>query len=517
MYWDIAFHIDEGRDTNVLTLPHLLILAGLQGVFAAALLHGVMSGPRGRGERRFAGGRLSFAPGGLQMLACGGVALLAFPLDDAWHRLFGEDVTLWGPTHLFMIGGAGLSTLGIWMLLRQGFELGEPRRVVRGAQFRAVGGLLIGLSTFQAEFDFGVPQFQLLYQPVLIAFAAGLALVCARSVLGPGGALKALVIFFAIRGGLALIVGVGLGFTVPHFPLYVAEALVVEAAALAVARRGGGPLAFPLAAGVGIGTVGLAAEWGWSHVWMPHPWTASLLPDAVLLALLAATGGALLGARIAGALRLPGERGAAATPRIPARAVALGAAAVVAAIAVPLPKGDGDGTRLALAPSPAGGGRVNLDVRVEPAASARGAEWFEVLSWQGTDRLEVTGMRRTGPGRYEPVRPVPASGSWKSLVRLARGKDLMAMPVYLPASPEGGRPAEQAVARSGPLPSDTFQLQREARGGPAWLTTLAYLLLLLVVCGWMAVTAWSVRLAERPAAARPGARPPAGRRVAATA
>ena len=45
------------------------------------------------------------------MLVCGGIALLGFPLDAGWHALFGEDVTLWGPTHLFMIGGAGVSPL----------------------------------------------------------------------------------------------------------------------------------------------------------------------------------------------------------------------------------------------------------------------------------------------------------------------------------------------------------------------------------------------------------------------
>ena len=42
------------------------------------------------------------------------------------------------------------------------------------------GGFLIGLSTFQAEFDFGVPQFDLLFQPLLIALAACIALVSAR-------------------------------------------------------------------------------------------------------------------------------------------------------------------------------------------------------------------------------------------------------------------------------------------------------------------------------------------------
>ena len=44
--------------------------------------------------------------GGVLICACGAFALLGFPLDDLWHRLFGQDVTLWGPTHLMLIGGA---------------------------------------------------------------------------------------------------------------------------------------------------------------------------------------------------------------------------------------------------------------------------------------------------------------------------------------------------------------------------------------------------------------------------
>ena len=171
MYWDIGYHIDHGRDQGVFTAPHMFIVAGLQGIVLAALLHGRMGGPEARNERRLPL-RLSMSPGGIVMLVCGGVALLGFPLDAFWHALFGEDVTLWGPTHLFMIGGAGVSTLGVWMVMRQGFELGRPRKVARRGHLRVAGALIIGLSTFQAEFDFGVPQFQLLYQPVLIAFAA---------------------------------------------------------------------------------------------------------------------------------------------------------------------------------------------------------------------------------------------------------------------------------------------------------------------------------------------------------
>src|SRR5262245_13558005 len=274
MYWDVGYHIDHGRDQGVITPPHMLIVLGLQGIVIAALMHGALRGPAARNERRLPLLGLRMSPGGLVMLVCGGIALLGFPLDAIWHALFGEDVTLWGPTHLLMIGGAALSTLGLWMVVRQGLELGRPRRTARRIHARVTGALLIGLSTFQAEVDFGVPQFQLLFQPVLIALAAACALVCARSLRGPWGAFQALAMFLVIRGALALFVGVAAGYTTPHFPLYIAEAAIVEVAALVFARR---PLAFALAAGAGIGTVGFAAEWGWGHVWLAHPWPASVL------------------------------------------------------------------------------------------------------------------------------------------------------------------------------------------------------------------------------------------------
>jgi hypothetical protein len=501
MYWDVGYHIDHGRDEGVLTLPHLLIVAGLQGIVIAALLHGVLRGPAARNERRIPALGLRMSPGGVVILVCGGIALLGFPLDAAWHALFGEDVTLWGPTHLFMIGGAGVSTLGLWMVMRQGFELGRPRRIARRAQLRIAGALIIGLSTFQAEFDFGVPQFQLLYQPVLIAFAAGVALVCARSILGRWGAFQALGLYFAIRGLLALFVGVVVGYTTPHFPLYLAEAAAVELAALAAPRA---PLRFALLSGLGIGTLGLAAEWGWSHVWMAHPWPASLLPQALILALAAGVAGSVLGARIGQSLAMPGSERA-GLPAIPGRSVALAGVVALVALLVPLPRTGGDGTRAAIVPTPAGHGQVDLAVRLDPSDAARDNQWFEVISWQGRTpgrTRQLTQLREVGPGRYVAERPVPVGGNWKTMVRLAKGSHLEALPVYLPPSPQSGRAGVPVAARSGPMVADTFLLQREARGGPGWLTTTAYAVLAAIVALWLGLLTWALGLAEPRGAAR---------------
>jgi len=130
--------------------------------------------------------------GGLIMAACGAFALTGFPLDDMWHRLFGQDVTLWGPTHLMLIGGASVATLGAMVLMGEAITTvgrNPEREVAPRVDFRRallVGGFLVALSTFQAEFDFGVPQFRAVNQPILIMLAAGVGLVTARLYLGAG-------------------------------------------------------------------------------------------------------------------------------------------------------------------------------------------------------------------------------------------------------------------------------------------------------------------------------------------
>ena len=326
MYWDISLHIDDGRDAGPLANPaHYLILIGLFGIFAAGFLAIVL--PEGKPSRGAV--RISadwYAPlGGVAMMAASAFALLGFPLDDIWHRIFGQDVTLWGPTHLMLIGGAGLTLIGMLVLLVEGRVESKPTRgwrssLARGRRVFALGGLLLGLSTFQAEFDFGVPQFNLVLEPVMLAFAAGVALVAARLWAGAGAALGAALFFIVVRGGLALIVGPGFGETVPHFPLYLAEAACVELLALAVpALLAARPYAFGAAAGALIGTVGFLAEYAWSHIWMPVPWPEALLADAIAPVLITAVASGVIGAFLAGALNAAGEpaEGAKASPKAP--------------------------------------------------------------------------------------------------------------------------------------------------------------------------------------------------------
>src|SRR5687767_13792525 len=232
MYWDIALHINVGRDEGPLANPaHYLILVGLFGIFAAGCI--AVGLPKGDEKPTPSAVRIMdgwYAPVGAILIAlAGGYALIGFPLDDVWHRLFGQDVTLWGPTHLMLIGGAAMTLIGQAILIVEGRgeEVADEAggrgvgdrivaKLAAGRRFFAMGGLLIGLSTFQAEFDFGVPQFQLVLEPIMLAFAAGIALVAARVWIGPGAALGAAVFFIVVRGAIALIVGDVFGQTMPH-------------------------------------------------------------------------------------------------------------------------------------------------------------------------------------------------------------------------------------------------------------------------------------------------------------
>jgi hypothetical protein len=483
MYWDISLHIDVGRDAGPLANPaHYLILIGLFGVFAAGFL--AITLPREKpGPTAIPIVGDWYAPlGGLLITATAAFSLIAFPLDDIWHRLFGQDVTLWGPTHLMLIGGAGLSLIGMAVLLVEGMrarpEGGERAPLAFLVEMRRVGlmgGLLIGLSTFQAEFDFGVPQFQMIFQPILIALAAGMALVCARVWIGPGGAFGAVAFFLVVRGGLALIVGPILGETTPSLPLYLAEAACVELAALWLADR---PLALATVSGSLIGTVGFAAEYGWTQLVMPLPWTDALLPGAPILAVVAGVAGGVLGAMMGLALHGSLPRPAVARP-----AVAVALVAVAGLVANGLVTTAPSGVRASVElrdVSPAPDREVAATVRIQPAEKAEDAKWLTITAWQGgglvVDRL--TGSN----GTYRSSEPIPVHGEWKSTLRMQTGRSVIAVPIYMPADraiPAPAVPASASFDRT--FVSDKEVLQREAKDDVAgWLTTGAPLVVLAI-------------------------------------
>ncbi len=560
--WDESLHIDDGRDPGPLANPsHYLLLGGLFGIFTAGWIAVVMPA---RGERPSpAAVRIGpdwYAPvGGVMLLASSSFALLGFPLDDLSHRLFGQDVTLWGATHLMMLSGAVCAVLSITVLLAEGrlarrAERDEARaandngtgviellpfgrrlrpslrgpldttlvRVLRplsSNRFRmmiAGGGVLAALSIYQGEFDFGVPQFRLLFHPVLLAFAAGVALTMGRIVAGRGAALGAVAFFVLIRGACTLIIGEGFGEVVQHFPLYLSEALLVEAVALLIAVREH-PYRFGVVAGLACGTLGVLAEFAWSQVWMPLPWPAHFLGEALALGAVVGVAGGTIGAFIACGLLLRGDL---VGPRPIAAAAA--SLATLAAVLVFLghtspPQGSAQVTLAdVLGSEPR---EAVATVRFDPATAADDPDWLYAIAWQGGEPLRAEALTEVGPGTYRTP-PIPVDGSWKSAIRLQSGSEMGSIPLFAPADPAipvGEIPAPASFRRA--FVDDRSFLQRERKEGVAdWtivafgLSVAAFILALLIATGYALVrVARGVPQPEvkpgPPTAARPAPRP----------
>ncbi len=532
MYWDIALHIDEGRDAGPLANPaHYLILAGLFGVFSAGVLAIALPVRERPGPAAVRLGSYHAPVGGILIASAGAFALTGFPLDDLWHRLFGQDVTLWGPTHLMLIGGAGMTLIGQAVLLAEGMRakreeaaarpsapagprpLISPQLVTAARRVGLMGGLLIGLSTFQAEFDFGVPQFRLVFGPLLVALAAATALSAARVWIGPGGALGAALFFLAVRGFVGLLVGPVLGQTMPALPLYLGSAVLVEGVALLLAARAR-PLAFGAAAGLLVGTAGFWTEWAWSHAVMPLPWTADVLPEGLVLSTIAGVAGGVTGALIGSALR-------GALPRPPAARLAFAASvvAVGACVGYGLATSAPQGVRATVALTetrPAPEREVRAVVRIDPPAAADGAAWVQVTAWQGGG-LVVDRLQRTAPGVYRSTEPIPVHGNWKALVRLHDGATLAAVPIFLPRDEAIPAPEVPARARfTRPFAEEVEFLQRERRDDvPGWLFAAASLVVLAIALGFLAALAWGLarvaRTGRPPRPPQPDSRTPVGR------
>jgi hypothetical protein len=522
MYWDISLHIDNGRDPGPLANPaHYLILVGLYGVLVAGVLSIVLAGTERPSKTAIHLGGDWWAPiGGAMMAACGAFALSGFPLDDIWHRLFGQDVTLWGPTHLMLIGGASLATLGGMILMGEAITtIGrDPERegtpwIYHVRRALLVGGFLVALSTFQAEFDFGVPQFREVYQPILIMLAAGIGLVTCRLYIGRGGALLAVGGYVVIRGFLTIMVGVVWGEVMPHFPLYIVEALLVEAVFARAGNRS--PVVNGAIAGVLIGTIGLAAEWAWSHIWMPIPWNDSLLPEAAIAGLVTAVAAGSLGGFIGGSL--VGKSGALISREDGARLVsgdrrvALASGIVLMAVigwALPMSTTGPERAQVALKDIESGQNRtVAATIKLEPRDSATNPDFMNVTAWQGGGKRVLDPLEQVGQGVYRTTEPIPVYGGWKATMRIQQGDALISMPLFMPkdqAIPAPEVPAKANFTRG--FLEDKKVLQREQKQGvPGFLTLAAYLTVLAIALGLIVLLGWALLRVDRGEARSPRA------------
>ena len=283
LYWDIAWHVDFGRDKQVLTAPHLLILTALTGLMAVALLTIAVATATGA-DVRLRVGRWRVPWSALLLLLFRAGGLLAFVLDDLWHDAYGVDVTLLSPPHLGLLASGSLSAVALWLMLFEGrTRARDVTPVGRVVHVIALASMLIAFSTYQAEFDYGVPLFSILLLPVLLWPRPGWPWCRPGWSLGPGGAM-------AVAVDVPGPPGPGHHPHGGHGPHHRPTWPCTCRRPWRWSWRPGGwapidPLRFALACAGLIATLGLAGEWAWQargrtpppggrqHGPSPSPWS----------------------------------------------------------------------------------------------------------------------------------------------------------------------------------------------------------------------------------------------------
>ncbi|GAA0257019.1 hypothetical protein GCM10010492_67410 [Saccharothrix mutabilis subsp. mutabilis] len=502
VYWDVPIHMELGRDEGPLANPsHFPIYFGLMGIMASGLISAALAKDPlpTRTLRITKDWRVPM--GSVQMTATGLVGVAGFPLDDVWHRLFGQDVTEWGPTHILMIGGGVGVVIGLQLLLAEARQVGAHGRLVRLLGPVLAGAWLMGASTFLMEFDLGVPQFPMLAQVVLVGLIGAWTLTVGRLSWGPGGTLIVLAVLLGSRVLYSAIPALAdLHVAVP-LP-YVAEAVIVEAAALFFTRW-----RFALVAGVGAGTVGMLGEAALSRTLMPNPWPSHQLVWFVAYGTAAAVAGALIGVWQHERVEEVADRSESTGPRhLPGLVGALAAVGLMASVAVPQDPKPMSGT-LTLAEAGAGFEVSNPNSDATPKwvhATVRlehpvdNPVWLNGFAWQGGD-FATTPLHEVGDGVYRTAQPLPVYGQWKSGVRLHTPDGVMAiLPIYAPADPAAGAAAIEARDGARAFMAEIDFLQRERKSDtPAVLWAVAYVIVGLIFAGMWILFAWLYANASR--------------------
>src|SRR6059058_946919 len=159
LYWDIWRHVVVGRE-SFFTPPHLVLYAG----FAYVALAGIVGSVSGAIAPRWAGPRVRIV--GLlvpvEFLLIGTGALfqaVAFPWDEAWHRLAAEGLvseTFWSPPHVMAIAGGIVSTFGFFLAVVLERTRWNGARTALGLVSVALGAglLLFSLQVLLGPMDF---------------------------------------------------------------------------------------------------------------------------------------------------------------------------------------------------------------------------------------------------------------------------------------------------------------------------------------------------------------------------
>lgn len=490
-YWDVAFHIDEGRDPNVLANPaHWPVLVGLVGTFLGGLIAAAVGCDAGVSSAvKLRDGH--FIPAAaVAMCVCGAVSAAGFVLDAGWHVVAGQDVELWGPMHLVDVTAASLAAIAMWLLLLEA-RLSDPqigaKRSYRTLLAVMSAAVLIATSDIQAEYDFGAPLYSILYQPLLITVAGAFSLVLARLAVGTGGAIAALLIFVSLRALVAGFVGGVTGQSAPRFVTYLGAALVVEVTAVWIHK----PALLAIVVGSGVGTVGLLAERVWINAVLPLEWPAAALPITMVVGVVGGIAGATIAVCIATHV-LPLGTGPMRNSRL---AVLFAGMILMVSVAVLAPREAPRGIQATVRLKPLGDGRAHADVIITRGTVPPNAWWFTIVAFRGGG-LRVVRLDNVGQGRFASAQPFPIGGRWQVVVRYHEGRSLLALPISMPADPKTGAPPSEFA---GEFVRDRDVVLRDSREVPALARTTAFALATTLIGFAVAALAWAVQRIARAA------------------
>ncbi|MEZ4606112.1 MAG: hypothetical protein R2880_16800 [Deinococcales bacterium] len=167
VYWDIAWHIDKGRD-SFFTPPHNFIYSAM----AIVLLMSIFALLRDRRDSPYhlKLGRLRLHPGVLLVALGAALELLFAPADDFWHRLYGPEVSLWAPMHLIGLLALSLASLGAMVTAWLEGHLNPNKQAFFAALSLYFCAIFLGWHMiFLAEYAFGVPVFPMWVHVVFLS------------------------------------------------------------------------------------------------------------------------------------------------------------------------------------------------------------------------------------------------------------------------------------------------------------------------------------------------------------
>ncbi len=205
-YWDEAWHTDLGRD-SAWAAPHLLLYGSVAVVGLGVGAWGLLVLARTQSLKA----SLSFRPVAVAGLGALG-AVIAAPIDAAWHEAYGRDAVLWSPPHMLVVFASVALTLGI---------LSGLRPSCRALAIAVSVLLLANAEAVVFEYEADVPQFtEAFYLPILLAALVLVAVAVERLVRGRVPVTMVVLGYVAAR--LAIATGLAImGRSTPDLPIAV--------------------------------------------------------------------------------------------------------------------------------------------------------------------------------------------------------------------------------------------------------------------------------------------------------